>query len=254
MSVRVRVDDACYQVEGCLLDKDGTLLSFDHWLQVMRVRAERLASTLSLSPAASQQLLAFMGLDGEAGTRPSGIIPMARSEAEAAVAGYLSEMTQLTPTEAADLVRTVFASVDAAFPFEDHLRPTAGAEAFLRALRSAGGRVAIVTHDSGAAAHRHLRALGWEGLVDAVVGIDGAHRPKPAPDFLLAACVELGVQPDRCMMAGDAGTDVDAGRAAGCRPVVGLLSGIGTQSCLQDADHIIADLSRITVTGCGTNE
>jgi len=247
MGVRVHVEDAEYEIEGCLLDKDGTLLSFDHWLQVMRVRAERIVSALALGPTASRELMAFMGLDGKVGTRPAGIIPMPRSEAEAAVAGYLSGGTQLTAAEAAHLVHTVFTSVDAAFPFERHLKPTAGAEAFLRKLRGAGGRVAIVTHDSAAAACRHLRALNWADLVDHVVGIDGAHRPKPAPDFLLAACTELGVEPGRCMMAGDAGTDVAAGRAAGCRPVVGLLCGISTWGCLQDADHVVPDLGHIAV-------
>ncbi|TIT83685.1 MAG: HAD family hydrolase, partial [Mesorhizobium sp.] len=52
-------------------------------------------------------------------------------------------------------------------------------------------------------------------------------HPKPAPDALLLALDQLGVEPADALMVGDSSSDVDAARAAGM-PVV-LLRGGYTQ-------------------------
>ncbi len=241
------VEGKRYPVDGCLLDKDGTLLSFDHWFEVMTLRAQKLAEALSLVPMQRDALLHFMGLDGDEAVKGAhGIIPLPRSRAEQAVVGYLSQEGLLDAREAELLVARTFAEVDEAFPFSEHLRPTCGAELFLRAARDAGVKVAVVTHDGRSPAEQQLRALGWDRLVDAVLGIEDMSCPKPAPDGVLDACRVLGITPERALMAGDTWVDVGAGRRAGCRPVIGLLTGLGDAGELSDADHVVPDLASLS--------
>lgn len=85
-----------------------------------------------------------------------------------------------------------------------------------------------MTHDTGDAARKHLASLGWDELVDVVVGLDGCGERKPSPTPVLTALRALGVPPWEAVMVGDTATDLQAGRAAGCRLSVGVLTGLGT--------------------------
>ncbi|MGH3565231.1 MAG: HAD family hydrolase [Pseudonocardia sp.] len=51
-------------------------------------------------------------------------------------------------------------------------------------------------------------------LVDVVIAHEDA-PPKPAPDGVLAACAQLGVQPTQALFLGDTANDITAGRSAG---------------------------------------
>ncbi len=241
------VEGKRYPVEGCLLDKDGTLLRFDHWFQVMALRAQKLAAALCLVPAQRQALLSIMGLDdsGQA-SGAHGIIALPRNRAEQAVVDYLRRECRLDAQAAGVLVLRTFAEVDDEFPFSEHLRPTPGASSFLHAARHMGVKTAVVTHDGRAAAEQHLGALGWDSIVDAVLGIEDIRCPKPSPEGVFDACRRLGIAPDRALMAGDTWVDVGAGRGAGCRPVVGVLTGLGDVAQLAEADHIVPDLTSLS--------
>ncbi len=136
-------------------------------------------------------------------------------------------MLRETPDNLLALVKKVFAEVDEDFPFVRYIKPTPGAEETLKAIKKAGGRVGVVTHDLASAACQHFRALGWEELVDAVVGLDVCSLRKPAPDPILKACALLGVSPKGGVVLGDTAMDLQAGRAAGCRATLGVLTGLG---------------------------
>jgi D-glycero-D-manno-heptose 1,7-bisphosphate phosphatase len=109
-----------------------------------------------------------------------------------------------------------------------------GALEALRRLRVAGERVLVLTNQSVvgrgliAAAqldeiHRRMCAAveGAGGRIDAVLAC--VHSPaercgcrKPAPGLFVHAAEALGVDLGRSLMIGDAWTDVEAARAAGC--------------------------------------
>lgn len=253
MAPQFVLDGRPVSASGFLFDKDGTLLSFDHWLDVMRERARRLTGDLGLTEDEQAGLLKFFGLD-QAGGRAGdwGIIPLPRCDAEEATAAYLAAHRGGDLRLMRELTARVFREVDEEFPFERHLRPTLGAEATLQAIRRGGGKVAIVTHDTEDAAWRHLAALGWEKFVDVVVGLDGCAARKPSPEPVLAACRSLGVAPADAVMVGDTPTDLQAGRSAGCSLGVGVLTGLGTAEELAPlADLVVPHLAALQVRSRG---
>lgn len=57
------------------------------------------------------------------------------------------------------------------------------------------------------------------------LGADSVPNKKPAPDMLLAACEELSLHPERCVMVGDSPGDLEAGRNAGFAACLGVTWG-----------------------------
>jgi histidinol-phosphate phosphatase family protein len=114
------------------------------------------------------------------------------------------------------------------------VRPMPGAREAVERLRRAGVRLAVVSNQSGVA-----RGLIDREQVDAVnrrvedlLGPLGPwlvcpHGPdagcgcrKPQPGLVLQAADRLGVEPERCIVIGDIGADVEAAQAAGARAVL----------------------------------
>ena len=114
------------------------------------------------------------------------------------------------------------------------VRPVAGAREALDRLRAEGVRVAVVTNQSGVATGRITRADvdAVNARVAELLGpFDGIyvcpHAPgegcgcrKPAPGMVKQACADLGAEPQRCVVIGDVGTDVEAAAAGGA---IGIL-------------------------------
>lgn len=120
-----------------------------------------------------------------------------------------------------------------------HLRFDPQAPAVLAALRARGLPSALVTNTPGPLA-RAVLARGGLAL-DHVVGGTDVPRGKPAPDMLLLACEQVGVEPARALMLGDTEYDRAAAEAAGV-PFAGLRFGAGRRiERLEDLLGLIAD-------------
>jgi D-glycero-D-manno-heptose 1,7-bisphosphate phosphatase len=145
-----------------------------------------------------------------------------------------------------------------------------GAIEAIRRLRAAGFLVIVVTNQSGVARgffgleevtilHRHLQAeLARFGTqIDAFYicphhpeqGIGEFRREcdcrKGRPGMLLQAAREHGIDLERSYMVGDKVADVEAGLAAGCRPLL-VLTGHGSREVAMlpdDSAHTFADLA-----------
>ncbi|HEV2087051.1 MAG TPA: HAD family hydrolase [Cryptosporangiaceae bacterium] len=112
--------------------------------------------------------------------------------------------------------------------------PVPGAREALDRLREAGIPLAVVSNQSGVA--RGLlttdQVSAVNRRVEELLGPLGywavcPHGPaegcgcrKPAPGLVYRAASELGVEPSRCAVIGDIGSDVEAARAAGARGVL----------------------------------
>ena len=95
-------------------------------------------------------------------------------------------------------------------------RELRGAADACRALAAAGLQLAVVSNwDAGL--HEHVRALGLDRLVDAIVTSAEAGAPKPEPQIWRLALDRLGVPADRAVHVGDSEADATGARAAGLR-------------------------------------
>jgi len=96
-------------------------------------------------------------------------------------------------------------------------RPNEGAERLVRALRSQGLTLGVLTRNGRAAVERALDNVEAIGVGDfaAIVTRDDPAAPKPAPDGVLLACAQMGVAPERTLLLGDYVLDAEAGRRAG---------------------------------------
>jgi HAD superfamily hydrolase (TIGR01509 family) len=129
-------------------------------------------------------------------------------------------------------------------------RPLPGARALLGALDEIGIRWAIATSSRREQVDVSVDSLGLPARPTVV---DGSHvaNAKPAPDLLLFAARELGVDPEHTWYVGDSVWDMQAARAAGMRAVgvatgaasVTDLEGSGASLTVRDLGELVALLA-----------
>jgi len=108
----------------------------------------------------------------------------------------------------------------------------------MRELRSRGYLLGIVTNRERAEAETVLHAVGVRGLLGAVVTREDVRHMKPHPMPVQMAAQQLGVPANQCIMVGDTGLDVRAGKAAGAL-AVGVRSGFGQDGDFNEADLVL---------------
>lgn len=124
----------------------------------------------------------------------------------------------------------------------------AGSQQYLELARDAGLRRAIVS--ASANARTSLDRSGLAGLIDECVDgntMAAEHlRAKPAPDTLLAACRQLGVEPRHAAVFETTAAGVAAARSAGFELIIGVNSD-GQAKALRDegADIVIGGLAEL---------
>jgi histidinol-phosphate phosphatase family protein len=116
----------------------------------------------------------------------------------------------------------------------ERVEPMPGARPALDRLRRAGVKLAVVSNQSGVGRNLITRAQvdAVNRRVEEMLGPLGPwfvceHAPgdacgcrKPAPGLVLRAADALAVDPSRCAVVGDIGSDVDAARSAGARAIL----------------------------------
>jgi beta-phosphoglucomutase family hydrolase len=131
---------------------------------------------------------------------------------------------------------------------EDGVETYEGSVRYLKAVRAAGLRTAVVS--SSANCRDVLVSVGIEDLFDARIdGVVAAERGlpgKPKPDTFLAAAREVGVTAAESAVFEDALAGMDAGRAGNFGFVVGV-DRTGQADALRDhgADTVVTDLQQL---------
>jgi len=134
-------------------------------------------------------------------------------------------------------------------------QPNLGAVQAVRGLKPLGLPVGVISRNGLASIERALENFADLGPddFDVIVSHDLPLAPKPAPDTVLWAADRLGVDPAGCLVVGDFGFDVMAGRAAGAvtvlvrnhsSPAEGVVGG-SFADWARDADFVIDDLTQL---------
>jgi phosphoglycolate phosphatase len=123
--------------------------------------------------------------------------------------------------------------------------PMPAAPDVLEVFHGDGILLGLVTNKPQRFIETILDHLGMSSLFGAVIGGDAGVAKKPAPDMLLAAMQQLGVEPWNTVMVGDSTSDVEAARAAGVPSVVvrGGYSNVPLE--LLGADSVIGGLDEL---------
>jgi pyrophosphatase PpaX len=87
----------------------------------------------------------------------------------------------------------------------------------IRAVRTRGVRLGLVTSKNRSGAERGLRVIGLAGHFEVIVGADDVENPKPHPEPVLRALDQMGVSAAKAIYIGDSTHDMESGRAAGVR-------------------------------------
>ena len=125
----------------------------------------------------------------------------------------------------------------------------AGATDCVRLLAERGIPLGVVTNKPGAETADILAHFGLADRMAVVVGGDAGPRKKPAPDLLVHACRQLGIEPGEALFVGDSENDVEAAQAAGMRVVAMRggytargVEGLGADLVLDRLDEIPGQL------------
>jgi beta-phosphoglucomutase family hydrolase len=122
--------------------------------------------------------------------------------------------------------------------------------ALIEKLRSRGVKIGLATSSMNCAIV--LEKAGIEGLfatcVDGVIAAERSLRGKPQPDIFVAACDNIGIEPDRATIVEDAISGVRAGAVGR----FGLTLGVareknGAELRRNGADLVVSDLAEIDI-------
>ena len=126
----------------------------------------------------------------------------------------------------------------------DQIKPLAGAEELLIALRDAGIHLAVVSNKTGDTLRQESSHLGWDGYFGRLVGATDASADKPAPAAVEFALEGSGIPPGGDVwFIGDNAIDIDCALAAGCVPLI-------VQGALSDPENPSLDRAERKFRDC----
>lgn len=222
------------KIDALLFDKDGTLFDFQAtWGAWAQSLIPRLAGD---DPARRARLARAIAFDPASGRfrASSPIVAQTSREAAICVARGLGR-------DDIDVVDALMTELSTSAP----LVPPVPLVPLLEGLRARGLVLGLMTNDSEAVAHAHLRAAGVAELFDFVAGYDSGFGAKPDPGPLLAFARTHRLTPARVAMVGDSAHDLIAGRAAGMRTLAVLTGVAGSDELAPLADAVLADIGAI---------
>ncbi|MEA5018070.1 MAG: prolipoprotein diacylglyceryl transferase [Erysipelotrichaceae bacterium] len=98
---------------------------------------------------------------------------------------------------------------------QDHVKPIEGAQELLSELKSKGYRIGIVSNKLAEGIDLGLEVTNLKTYIEVVIGLNEVIDPKPDPEGIKKACIELGGNFDNCIYVGDNYNDIMAGKNAG---------------------------------------
>ena len=134
----------------------------------------------------------------------------------------------------------------------DLQRPFEGARELVAAVAERGARTVLATSAAPAELEELLTVLDLDDVLTGVTSAKDVEAAKPAPDLIRAALEIAGVPPERAVLVGDTGWDVEAAARAGVPCVAVLTGGVseaelraaGAAAVYRDTAALLADLDQ----------
>ena len=101
-----------------------------------------------------------------------------------------------------------------------------GSEEVFERLHERGKNICLASSNIKKAIHKVVETFTWEGLIDAIVGLDEIKNGKPDPEMMEISARKLRLETSECIVIGDSIYDIQSGIAAGSKLTVGVLTGI----------------------------
>lgn len=123
---------------------------------------------------------------------------------------------------------------------DPRVREISGASQLFRELKAHGIRVVLDTGFSRTIVDAILKRLHWNQpeLLDTTVASDEVKNGRPHADLIFEAMRRTGVtEASRVAKAGDTPADLQEGKAAGCRYIIGATYGSHTRAELSSHPH-----------------
>lgn len=224
---------AARQIRGVVFDKDGTLFDFRQswggWAQTFISGLARDAEHAAILAASIGYLPESNGFHPD-----SPVIAATASDIAAELLPHLEGYSHASLTDAID-------EAAARVPMSEAVPLVA----LFQDLRARGLKLGVATNDSEVPARAHLQRHGLMPLLDFIAGWDSGHGAKPAPGMCLAFAETVGLDPAEVLMVGDSRHDLEAGRAAGMRPIA-VLTGIAREADLKHhAEVVLPDIGAL---------
>lgn len=246
------------RIAGCvldprliILDKDGTLISFDAlWHAWFGAIMTELAARTPLDDATLEGIAGAIGLDRTTGAwDPQGPLTLASTkEIGVLLASQIYRFQGRTWDDALAVVREAEDAARSGLPLDDLIEPIGDVPGLLQRLVDAGLLLGLATTDDRAPTERTLRRLGLDGFFATLVCGDDGIPIKPAPDMAHAICERLHVDPQDAIAIGDTIADMTMAHAAGLACAVAVASGaLQAHMLAPHADLVIPDIHAIEV-------
>ncbi len=123
-----------------------------------------------------------------------------------------------------------------------------GVSQTFRILQKHGIKIALDTGFSRPIANAIIRRLDWQDKIDVSITSDEVAHGRPHPDMIYKAMQLTGVEdPEAVAKVGDTASDLQQGKKAGCKYVIGVTTGNFTEAELREYEHthLIAQLPEV---------
>jgi HAD superfamily hydrolase (TIGR01549 family) len=238
-----------FDAKALIFDKDGTLLTHDHFVPIMQKRIELLTEEYGLSDEDQKFLMVASGLDPNTlEIIKKGTMFIARADTELLIQAFLGERG-FRDSNVKSQVVNIFHEADLQVELEKYIKPLPGVPELLVSLKQHGAYLAIATHDSTAAAKKQLEIANLNQYLDAIIGLDynGNILHKPSPSMLLAVCKKFNLEPNETVVVGDSKNDVLMGKSGGAGLSIAVLSGEHKKEDFENYDAIIDSVAQLQI-------
>jgi beta-phosphoglucomutase len=128
--------------------------------------------------------------------------------------------------------------------FAPFAKPINGLERLVSELKDSGVKLAVATSAAVVNIDYMMGLLPIRQYFDVIIDGPRVSKPKPHPQIFLKAALDLGIDPENCVVFEDSLSGVKAANAAGMK-VVGITTTHTAQE-LHPVDLVIADYTELT--------